>query len=110
MSRADTLLKIKEAESKAQEIMRQAEEQQKAIISSARRDAIRMMQEADDKMKVEFDAALASEKAKIASQRQETLKKGSEEADRLKSKAAINIPKAKKFMKESFERTVDATS
>jgi V/A-type H+-transporting ATPase subunit G/H len=110
VSRAETLLKIKEAESKAQEIIRQAEEQQKAIVSSARKDAIRMMQEADDNMKAEFDAALASEKAKIASQRSEALRKGKEEADQLKFKASKNVQKAKNHLKERFERTVDATS
>ena len=110
MSRAETLLKIKEAEAKAKEIITEAEEKQNAIATSARRDAVRMVQDADDRMKAEYDSAFAQEKARIATQREGLLRKGREEAERLKSKAAGNVPKAKAQLKDRFERTIDASS
>jgi vacuolar-type H+-ATPase subunit H len=110
MSRADTLVKIKEAESKARETIAAAEEKQKAISAGARREAIRLMQEAEDKMKAEHEAAMAKEKQAMSEKKQQLLKKGSEEADKLMSKAAANVPKAKARVKEVFERTIDASA
>lgn len=110
MSRADTLLKVKEAESKAETIIKDAEEQQKTIISSAKREAARMIQDAEGKLKADGDSALAREKASISSQREELLMKGGEEAARIASKASANVPKAKNHLKERFERALDATS
>ena len=110
MSRADTLVKIKEAESKAQEIIKEAEERQVAILSSARKDAVKTIQEAEDRIKSSYDQAFGQEKARVASQREEQLRKGKEEADRLRSKASSNIPKAKKYLMDRFERTFDASS
>jgi vacuolar-type H+-ATPase subunit H len=110
VSRADTLVKIKEAESKARETIAAAEEQQKAIVAGARREAIRMMHDAEDRMKAEHEAAMAKEKHAMAEKRQQLLKKGSEEAAKLMSKAAANVPKAKAKIKEVFERTIDASA
>lgn len=110
MSRADTLVKIKEAESKARETIAAAEEKQKAVLAGARREAIRMMQEADDRMKAEHEAAMDKERHAMADKRQQLLRKGSDEAAKLMSKAAGNVPKAKARIKEVFERTIDASA
>ncbi|MCU0861371.1 MAG: hypothetical protein MUE65_03530 [Methanomassiliicoccales archaeon] len=110
MSRADTLLKVKEAEVKAEKIIKEAEEQSKLTVSTAKRDAARLVQEAEVKMKADNDAAFAKEKAQISSQREEILKKGREEASKIASKASVNVPKAKNHLKERFERALDATS
>jgi len=107
MSRADTLVKIKEAESKAQETIAAAEEKQKAMLAGARREAIRIVQEAEDKMKAEHDAVMAKERQSMAEKRQRLLRKGSDDAAKLMSKAAVNVPKAKTRIKEVFERTID---
>lgn len=110
MSRADTLLKVKEAESKAETIVKDAEEQQKVIISSAKREAARMIQDAEGNMKAESDSVFARDKASISSQREELIKKGKEEAGKISAKASVNVPKAKNHLKERFERALDATS
>ena len=110
VSRAETLLKIKEAEASAKEIVSQADEKAKATVATARKDAVRIVQEADEKGMAAYDAAYASEKAKIATEREATIKKGAEESQRLKAKAQANVPKADAYLQERFERTVDASS
>ena len=110
MSRAEILIKIKDAESKAKENITEAEEKSKAIVTNARKESIRMAREADEAMKAEHDSALARERAKIASQRSDLLKKGEEESARLRAKASANLPKAKTHLKERFERTFDASA
>jgi vacuolar-type H+-ATPase subunit H len=110
VSRAETLLKIKEAEAKAKEIVSQADEKAKAIAASARKEAVRIVQEADEKGKAAYDTAYAAEKSKIATEREATVKKGAEEAERLKAKANVNVPKSDAYLLERFERTVDASS
>jgi len=110
VSRAETLDKIKDAESKAKETVKAAEERSSAIVAAARKEAVRKVTAAEDVMKADFDAAIAKERSKIASQRSELLNQGKEEADRLKVRSANNIPKAKNHLKERFERTVDASS
>jgi V/A-type H+-transporting ATPase subunit G/H len=106
VTRADTLLQIKDAEAKASQIMIEADEKQKAVMAAARKDAIRKIQDADDKQRSEFDAAYASEKAKVSAQREEILEKGKLEARELKSKAESNIPKAKLQLKKTFEGSI----
>lgn len=106
MARADTLLQIKDAEAKASQTMKEADDKQKTIVAAARKDAIRKIQDSDDKQRSEFDAAYASEKAKVSSQREEILEKGRREARELKSKAEMSIPKAKSHLKQAFEGSI----
>ncbi len=110
MSRAETLLKIKEAEAEAKQIVSQAEEKAKATAVAARKEAVRIVQEADEKGRAAYDSAYAQEKARIAKEREATVKKGAEEADHLKAMARGNVPKADAYLLERFERTVDASS
>ena len=109
MSRAETLLKVKEAEAEAKKIVSQAEDKAKATAAAARKEAVRIVQEADEKGKAAYDSAYAAEKAKIAAERETIVKKGAEEAERLKAKARTNVPKADAYLLERFERTVDAS-
>lgn len=106
MTRADTLLQIKDAEAKASLIMKEADDKQKTIVAAARKEAIRKIQEADLKRRSEFDAAYASEKAKVSSQRDEILDKGKAEAKGIKAKADQSIPKAKSHLKQAFEGSI----
>lgn len=110
VSRAEILLKIKEAEASAKVIVSQAEDEAKAIGAAAKKEASRLIQEADDKSKAAYDSTYASEKAKIATEREAIVKNGAEESERLKNKAAANVPKADRYLLERFERTVDASS
>jgi len=110
MSRADTLVRIKEAESEARGIIAAAEEKQKTILAGARRDAIRMTQDAEDKTKADHENVMAREKQAMSEKREQLLRKGSDEAAKLMSKAAGNVPKAKARIKEVFERTIDASA
>jgi ATP synthase H subunit len=110
VSRAEILVKVKDAESRAKDYITEAEEKSKAIVATARKESVRIIREAEEGIKVERDSTLAQEKVKIASQRKELMAKGEEEAEKLKVKAANNIPRARNYLKERFERTVDATS
>jgi vacuolar-type H+-ATPase subunit H len=110
VTRADTLLKVKDAEAKAKGVLTEAEEKQKAIISAARKQAVRMIQEAEERLKAESDAALAEEKQKVAAIKEELLARGRADAAQLKAKALQRVPKARAYVKEGFERTIDATS
>jgi V/A-type H+-transporting ATPase subunit G/H len=110
VSRAETLLKIKEAEAKAKEIVSQAEEKAKATSAAARKEAVRIAHEAEETGKASYDSAYAAEKAKVATEREAIVKKGLAEAEQLKVKAKANIPKADTYLLEQFERTVDASS
>ena len=106
MTRADTLLQIKDAEAKASQIMVEADEKQKALIVAARKDAVRKIQDAEEKQRTESDSAYASEKMKVSSQREDILGKGKAEASALKAKAEQNIPKAKAQLKQAFEANI----
>jgi V/A-type H+-transporting ATPase subunit G/H len=97
VSRAEILVKVKDAESRAKDYITDAEEKSKAIVANARKESVRMMREAEDELKASHDSALAQERAKIASQRNELLKRGEEESERLRVKAA-NIPRAKNYL------------
>ena len=106
MTRADTLLQIKDAEAKASQIMIEADEKQRASVASARKDAVRKIQDAEEKQRVEFDSAYAAEKAKVSSQREDILSKGKAEATTVKATAERNIPKAKAHLKQAFEANI----
>ncbi len=106
MTRADTLLQIKDAEAKASQIMIEADEKQRALVASARKDAVRKIQDAEEKQRVEFESAYAAEKAKVSSQRDEILRNGKAEASGVKGKAERNIPKAKEHLKQAFEANI----
>jgi V/A-type H+/Na+-transporting ATPase subunit G/H len=106
VTRADTLLQIKDAESKASQIMIEADEKQKALVVAARKDAVRKIQDAEENQRAEFESAYAAEKGKVASQRDDILSKGREEASSVKGKAERNIPKAKAHLKQAFEEGI----
>ena len=110
MSRAEILVKIKDAESQAKDYITEAEEKSKAIVATARKESVRMARAAEETMKADYDSALSDERAKIASQRSELLKNGEEDSERLKAKAVTKIPSAKNHVKERFERTFDASA
>ena len=63
MTRADTLLKVKEAEAKAAQIVKDAQERQKVIVANARRDALSRIRDGEAKMKEDREKAIATEKS-----------------------------------------------
>jgi V/A-type H+-transporting ATPase subunit G/H len=110
LSRADILLKIKTAEQDAQQILFEAQEKQKNIVSSARKEAVDMVQKAEAKLREEHNSALSSERDRVAGLRNELLKKGKEEATAIDKRSDELVKKAKIHLKSLFERTIDATS
>lgn len=105
-----TLLQVKDAEAKAKRTIEEADERQKAVVAAARRDAVEKIQGAEKSLKEKNDAAIVVEKKQLASQREELMSKGKAEASKIKARATERIPKAKSFLKEHFERTLDATT
>ncbi len=110
MNRSDILLQVKDAESKAQQIVKEAEEKQRATVTSARREAATRVNEADEKLRAEYDARFAKERESIASEKQAYLNKGKEEAAAVKTKADAKIPNVITHLMKSFEGTLDVAA
>lgn len=110
MNRSDILLQVKDAESKAQQIVKEAEEKQRATVTSARREAATRVNEADEKLRAEYDAMFAKERESIASEKQAYLNKGKEEAAAVKTKADAKIPNVITHLMKSFEGTLDVAA
>ncbi len=110
MNRSDILLQVKDAETKAQQIVKEAEEKQRATVTSARREAATRVNEADEKLRAEYDARFAKERESIASEKQAYLNKGKEEAAAVKTKADAKIPNVITHLMKSFEGTLDVAA
>ncbi len=110
MGKTETLLQVRDAEAKAKQILEQADEKQKAIIAGARREAVDRIQAAERDLRSKHEAALAKERSSLATQRDELLRKGNEQAADLNAKAKERIPKAKAYIRQHFERTLDAAT
>jgi len=110
VNRSDILLQVKDAESKAQQIVKEAEEKQRATVTSARREAATRVNEADEKLRAEYDARFAKERESIASEKQAYLNKGKEEAAAVKTKADAKIPNVITHLMKSFEGTLDVAA
>jgi V/A-type H+-transporting ATPase subunit G/H len=110
VNRSDILLQVKDAESKAQQIVKEAEDKQRATITSARREAATRVNEAEVKLRAEYDARFAKERESIASEKQAYLQKGKEEAAAVKTKAEVKVPTVITHLMKSFERTLDVAA
>lgn len=110
MGKADTLLQVRDTEAKANRIIEEADEKQKAVIVAARREAIERYQTAEVAVRSKTEAAISQEKASLTAQRSDSMRKGTEEAAKLMAKAKDRIPKAKMHIKNIFERTFDAAA
>lgn len=106
MTRADTLLKIKDAETKAAQIVKDAQEKQRAIVANSRRDAIKRIQDAEVRMREDNDRAFANERVKVNSTKTELINKGVEEAKMVKSRSASKMSTVRMHLKESFEKSL----
>ena len=110
MGKSETLLQVKDAESKAKQTIEQARVKEKEILSTARKEAVEKIQQADRDLKAKSASELASQKTSLASQKEGLLQKGNEDAAALEAKAVKNIPQAKMMIKQHFERTFDAAT
>lgn len=110
MGKAETLLQVKDAEAKAKQTLEQAEDKQRSIVAAARREAVERSQKAEHDLHSKTESALAQERKALSVKREELLAKGKEEAAKIEAKASDRIPKAKLMIKQSFERTLDATT
>ena len=106
MNRADTLLKVKEAEAKAAQIVKDAQERQKVIVANARRDALARMRDGETKMKEDREKAIAAEKVKLDAARKEQMAKGNAEANMALSVSDSKIFAIRSYLKESFEKSI----
>ncbi|MCE5296504.1 MAG: hypothetical protein LLG16_05300 [Euryarchaeota archaeon] len=106
MTRADTLLQIKDAEAKAAQTIKDAQEKQRVIVANARRDAITRIQEAEAKMREDNEKAFTVEKSKVSANKSELITKGREEANIARSRSAAKASEVRRFLKESFDRSL----
>ena len=110
MNRADILLQIKDAEKEAQKILLDAQERQKIITSTARKEAADGLRNAEEALREEYAAITSSERERVVGLRDELLMKGREGASAIEKNSAERIKKAKIYLESLFERTIDATS
>jgi V/A-type H+/Na+-transporting ATPase subunit G/H len=110
VGKAETLLQIKDAEAKARQILEEADEKRKGIITAARREAVERSQKAEQELRAKTETALAQERKALAIKREELIVKGKEEASKTESKASGRISKAKLMILQDFERTLNAAT
>mgnify|MGYP007121312023 CR=1 FL=1 len=108
MGKSETLLQVKDAESKAKQTIEQARSKEKELLSSARKEAVDKIQQKD--LRSKSASELASQKASLASQKEGLLQKGNDDAAALEAVAVKKIPQAKMMIKQQFERTFDAAT
>ena len=85
MGKSETLLQVKDAESKAKQTIEQARTKEKEILSSARKEAVEKIQQAEKDLRSKSASELASQKASLASQKEGLLQKGNDDAAALES-------------------------
>lgn len=110
MSRDETLLQVKRAEEEAEQIIKEAQESQRSVVIAARRQALKATQDADGRLRAEFDSAVSKERAKIVSEKEAILVRGKDDALRVRDLAKNRMNRSKDHLKDSFARTLDATS
>jgi V/A-type H+-transporting ATPase subunit G/H len=101
MGRDETLLQVRRAEEEAEQIIKEAQESQKAIIAAARRQAIKATQEGEERLRIEFDQTLSS-------QREGILARGKDEGLRVRTQATTRADKVRDDLKDNFVRALDA--
>lgn len=106
MTRADTLLKVKEAEAKAAQIVKDAQERQKTIVSNARREAITRTRDAEAQRKEDRETAINTERVKLDALRKEKMAMGNAEAQKALSVPESKVLAIKAYLKESFEKSL----
>jgi vacuolar-type H+-ATPase subunit H len=110
VGKAETLLKVRDAEAKAKQTLEQADEKQRSILAAARREAVERSQKAEIDLKAKTESGLAQEKKALTAKKEDLLHKGNEEAAKIDAKAKERVPKAKQMIKAQFERTLDAAT
>ncbi len=106
MTRADTLLKVKEAEAKAAQIVKDAQEKQKVIVANARRDALSRIRDGEANMKEDRERAIATEKVKLDAARKDQMAIGNADANKALTVSDSKIFAIKSYLKESFEKSI----
>ena len=106
MTRSDTLLQIKDAETKAAQIVKDAEDRHKQIVAAARREAVAKIQGAEEKQRSGYDSAYSAEKAKISTQREEIIRKGTIEAQAVNARAESKVNAVVDHLLAKFEQTL----
>ena len=110
MSRTDILSDIKQAEQKADELIKSAETARKTAIADARRDSVKKIQDAEAQCRSAFESAISAAKNKLDSERADLLKDGTSKAAVIEQKSAVKIQEVKDFLNKEFERTLNVTS
>ncbi len=110
MSRTDILSEIKEAESKADAMVAEAEAQKKSAIAQARRDSVKRIQEENAAVRAASDSAIATEQAVLAKEKAAKLAEGEAAAKTIEDAASGKIKDVNDFLVKEFERAINATS
>ncbi len=110
MSRTDILSEIKEAETKADAKVAQAEASRKDAIAEARRDSVKRIQNAEAEMRSSYESAMNDVKENLKAERASKLAIGEKEASSVESSSKKNIKEVNDFLKAKFEENINVTS
>ena len=110
VGKVDTLSRIKEAENEAKRTLAEADANSMSVIAAARKDAVEKVQNAEASLRAKSADIIDQEKKSLAEKHAELLRKGNEEAAGISSKAKERVPKAKMYIRQNFERALDATT
>lgn len=110
MSRNLILKEIKDAEAAAKVKIKQAEENKKVALAKARRTAVENIQNAEVEARSKFEREITSEQKQLNDKKEAFLTEGKDQAQKLDDACVDKIQKAKEFLSEEFERTINVSS
>ena len=110
MSRTDVLSKIKEAESKADAIIAQAEADEKSTVAQTRSDSVKRIQKAETDCRTAYESALAAEQKILDEEKANQLVIGKKNADIIGIEAKKKNEDVNSFLMDEFKRAIDASS
>ncbi len=110
MSRTDILSGIKQAEEKADALIKDAEAFKKSAIAEARRNSVKKIQDAEAECRSAFESAITTTKVKLESERADLLKDGVSAANSIEQRSTVKMQEVKDFLNKEFERTLNVTS
>lgn len=99
----NVLQSIREAEAKAEEIVKSAEQERESALSSARADANAMLEKETAKFGEEMRRGMEEEKIRITEKKREIEEQRAREVKKIRDKSSKNEEKAMALLEKEFE-------
>ena len=102
MSKAETLLRIKEAEAKIRTAKEAAEREREGTLRNARREVLDLLETFRAQAETRYREIVAAAEAAVASEREKMLAAAREEAARMSARGKANVDKAVELVLAKF--------